>query len=281
MLFQTRLLWVVAAIVVPCLVLDAARLYAEPQQERALLIGGGTMMPRAPYRWLDKCNDSLSGSTSRLLEKIFSQLGIDYQYTKPIPYRPEIYDEFHDQLVNGEIDARVIYSIDHSSPDVVYSKQPISSIKLAAFFPTNETNIREPEDLQSRTAVVISPSLRATLYSPVQNYMRQKKRPFLLAKDQATAVSMIESGKADYIFALKYSPILISKNGYDYLDVDETIGQYHLVVRKNSAIAARMPEIDEKLEHAISTGLVDFLEREYLLMWTERRREDCVANVMK
>lgn len=246
--------------------------YAEA--ETTMILSGGSTGARPPYRWYDKCTGELTGSIPHLLKKIFSQLDIKFRYTAPMEYQRNLTELLTQQVVSGEIDARVAYMNNSIDSGAIYSYHPLMTLKLAAFYPTTRDAISSAKELRAMRGIVVSPMRKETRHSPPQNYLRQRNYPFVLAASYDEALDMVLRGEGDYVFGLKYNELLIKKNSLQYMEVEEAVSSFHLEVGETSSFAGKVPEIDQKLGEAISSGLVDFLDRKYLMLWMESR-SDC------
>ncbi|KKL25429.1 hypothetical protein LCGC14_2405370, partial [marine sediment metagenome] len=251
--------------------------YAEA--EKILVVNGGTSIPRPPYRWIDQCSGKVIGSIPHLLGKIFTPLNIKYRYTAPSVDDIELSPEVDEQLENGEIDARIVYGKNPANSAVIYSQQPISVIKLAVFYPRSAATITRPQQLRQLRGVAISPLKQATPLSPLQNYLRQQGLPFILAATEDEAIELIKTGQADYVLTLKYNQLLANYS-FQRLNITGFNIHFYLAIAANSDYADIMPEIDYQIEQAIASGLVDFLDRKYLMLWLERGKKACTESLL-
>ena len=136
-----------------------------------MIIGGGVDNDRPPYRWFDKCDGHLTGSVAHLIDKILKQLDIDYKYTPSSIYEPKIIDRFNQMLLAGEVDARTTINGDDLA-GILYTRAPISSVKLAVFYPLGRPAISGVSDLVSMNGAAISTTMKESKFSPVQNHLR-------------------------------------------------------------------------------------------------------------
>ncbi|WP_157118022.1 hypothetical protein [Oceanicoccus sagamiensis] len=245
-----------------------------------MILGGGINVYSPPYRWFDKCDGHLTGSVAHLIDKVLTQLEIDYQYTPSAPFKPEILAQFDQQMLAGNIDGRATNDI-KPIPGIIYSKAPISSIKISAFYSTQTHTISTMDELKNLKGSALSLSLKKSRFSPVQNFLQRNELPFELISTQEEAIKAIQSGKIDYVMALRYSELLLSKKYFKRYDIEEPVQNFYFAMSTNSPFADRMEEIDREMQLANTSGLVDFLEQRYLLQWFAENDRDCTESTAK
>lgn len=239
-----------------------------------LTLSGGTTTSRPPYRWIDKCTGKLTGSVPHLVGKIFSQLDIPYEYAAPLPFNENLVDLFNSRLQAGGLDARIVFSESAKVEGVLYSTFPVSSLKMAAFYPATNEVISSIEQLKTLQGVVVSFAARETSLSPLQAYLTQRGYPFIVVGTQNDAMAALRKNKADYRLGLKYGRQLFDKE-YRYLEVPDTGGEFILALSEKSPFVEKMPAIERLLDEAAADGLMDFLDKKYMMLAIQDKDKAC------
>ena len=180
-------------------------------------------------------------------------------------------------LLAGEVDARTTINDDNLA-DVFYTRASISSVKLAVFYPVERPAISGISDLDNMKGVVISTTMQESKFSPVQNYLRRNGMPFQFVPSEAAAIEALKAGDIDYVLGLKYTALLLNKKYLQHYDIAEPISNFHFAISAQSVFADRIKEIDQQLQLAHDSGLVDFLDQKYLLQWLLYSGENCEIN---
>ncbi|WP_145999044.1 hypothetical protein [Oceanicoccus sp. KOV_DT_Chl] len=233
-----------------------------------------------PYRWFDRCTGQLTGSLPHLIDRIFKNLSIDYQYSPLSAYRPEVIVKYNLMMLNGELDARSTNDV-NKLDGILYSESAISSVIMSAFYLSDAVSISNLEDLRRLKAGVITPSMKVTKFSIGQRYLKANQIPFILVPSEAAGVEALKLGKIDYLMSRKYSPLLLIKGNFKSFDIEEPITSFYFSVSENSRLAERMPEINREIKKAHESGLMDFLDKNYLLLWFAEREMKCPKNLKK
>ena len=92
---------------------------------KSIHIGGVSTISSPPYTWINRCENSINGSSRHLLNKLLTEIGIEVSYAEPLSVRSPILRDRFKHLLEGKFDALVGIYPSQATEDIILSSDSI------------------------------------------------------------------------------------------------------------------------------------------------------------
>lgn len=235
-----------------------------------MAIAGLPQRASPPFAWIDQCDQQLTGSTTRLLEKIFSDMGYQIRWQYQPPMSRKAMPLLTEQSRQGEIDG-IFATSKTDKYRLIYSDKPVIEIKLSVF-------VRRQSDYDSLSSLAEAKGMifnepgvateALTLYPLVQQLgLKVDSR-----RSMKQIRQMILDGETDYYFGSKYSPEFYHPQLRRF-DTDTVWSAFYFAMADTPEHRQVMQQFDQVHQRYYHGGYAEFLDRNYLRYWLNKQQQ--------